>query len=436
MISIPDTLVKYNYAELSYDQLASEIGFSTEELSMLNIFWEPTFNEGWIYLSDKIIKNDMGYTQISAFYRDTLRKKYKENIDFKEIKSNDDLVKIYESLNGDQLLLGKKKHTGGKIKKYYAVTGETFKKLLIRCGTSKSDQICDYYLKVEQLARFMKDYISALHKHILENKLEEKDKVIQEEKDKFHRIHIVNEEYLSYKKLKDKNETIYIVTTYNYAKQGIYKIGRTKNMKSRNAGHNTTHVVGDKVKILKEFRVNDSQLIEKVIHKKLNGLLVKGDAEFFMCPYDLLENLVDVIVNDDSSHNELVNSIIDTVNTLRVLSYDEARWMSGIDMNIFTEEMRLVITNADNGEDDIKAVFDVTIATEEQKKEFVSQCVVAYKQTIEEPQKIAWRQFTKYLFEQLPIPKYKYRSGDWKPLFIEAKNTPITEVSTNTLVVY
>jgi hypothetical protein len=48
-----------------------------------------------------------------------MRKKYKENIDFKEIKSNDDLVKIYESLNGDQSTLGKKSHTGGKIKKYY-----------------------------------------------------------------------------------------------------------------------------------------------------------------------------------------------------------------------------------------------------------------------------------------------------------------------------
>ena len=53
------------------------------------------------------------------FFRDTLRKNYKENIDFKEIKADDDLVKIYESLNADQYALGKKSHTGGKIKKYY-----------------------------------------------------------------------------------------------------------------------------------------------------------------------------------------------------------------------------------------------------------------------------------------------------------------------------
>jgi len=54
-----------------------------------------------------------------------LRKKYKENIDFKEIKSNDDLVKIYESLNDDQSAFKKSTHKRGTAKKYYAVTGET-----------------------------------------------------------------------------------------------------------------------------------------------------------------------------------------------------------------------------------------------------------------------------------------------------------------------
>ena len=56
----------------------------------------------------------------------TLRKKYKENIDFKEIKSNDDLIKIHENLNGDQSTLGKKSthksvNKRGTAKKYYAV---------------------------------------------------------------------------------------------------------------------------------------------------------------------------------------------------------------------------------------------------------------------------------------------------------------------------
>ena len=53
------------------------------------------------------------------FSRHTLRKKYKENIDFKEIKADDDLVKIYESLNEDQSPFKKSTHKRGKIKKYY-----------------------------------------------------------------------------------------------------------------------------------------------------------------------------------------------------------------------------------------------------------------------------------------------------------------------------
>ena len=50
-----------------------------------------------------------------------MRKKYKENIDFKEIKSNNDLVKIHESLNGDQSTFKKSTHKRGTAKKYYAV---------------------------------------------------------------------------------------------------------------------------------------------------------------------------------------------------------------------------------------------------------------------------------------------------------------------------
>jgi hypothetical protein len=217
--------------------------------------------------------------------------------------------------------------------------------------------------------------------------------------------------------LMKKNETIYIVSTYAYATQGIYKVGKTKKlMKTRTSGHNTTHVSGDKIKVLKEFKVNDCSLVEKIIHVKLNGLLVKGDHEMFMCPYDLLENLVDVIVHDDDSHNKLVNSIIDTVNTMRSSVYNPDRWTSSIDMSIFREEMQLIIPGDANIElPEIQATFDMTSTTEQQKKAFVEQCIVAYKQTIEEHQMLVWKTFNTYLFQQLSIPKYQYKALRWKP---------------------
>jgi hypothetical protein len=318
--SIQDALVKYNYTELTNQQLAEHMEFTADEQRMLTMFWEPTFNSGWIYLSPTLITQDMGYKKVGDFYIDNLYKTYIKNIDYIEIEKDDDLVNLYnnyQQIFASEISSAKKNKRGGHNAKYYKITGKTLKKMLMKCGTKKGDQICDYYLKVEQLAIFMKDYISALHKHVMQQQLNAHKKVIENNEAQINRIHLLNEEYLLYKKLNEKNETIYIVSTYDYANQGIYKVGKTtKLMKTRTSGHNITHVAGDKIKVLKKFKVNDCSLVEKIIHKKLKGLLVKGDQEIFMCPYDLLENLVNVIVNNDDNHNRLVNSIIDTVNII------------------------------------------------------------------------------------------------------------------------
>ena len=62
-------LVKYGYSEVSNQQLAEYMGFSTEEQRMLTMFWESAFNCSWIYLSPEMITKDMGYKQISSFYK-------------------------------------------------------------------------------------------------------------------------------------------------------------------------------------------------------------------------------------------------------------------------------------------------------------------------------------------------------------------------------
>ena len=127
------TLAKYDYKEFSIQQLAEHMGFSSDEQRMIKLFREPAFNNNWVYLRPELITQDMGYNQISSFYKITLRPNYIENIDFKEIKKDDDLVKTYEeyqkNLNGFQNPLGKKVHTGGKAQKYYDI-GKTLKRCL------------------------------------------------------------------------------------------------------------------------------------------------------------------------------------------------------------------------------------------------------------------------------------------------------------------
>jgi len=213
------------------------------------------------------------------------------------------------------------------------------------------------------------------------------------------------------------------VATYRYATQGIFKVGRTKCMKARTSGHNNTHITGDKVKVLKEFKVNDSVAIENYIHRKLKGLLVHDEKEFFICPYDLLENIIEVIMNNDETHNNLINSVIDTVYQLKCSNYSPDRWMNGIDTSIFRDEYQLVESGSADEEPTVQATFDITIATQEQKKAFVAQCVQAYRLTIQEPNQLIWKTFQTYLQTQLQIPKYRFKALQWKPLFTEANAT-------------
>jgi hypothetical protein len=59
MSEIKNSLVKFKNTEVTPIELAQFIGFSKDELKMLDIFWNPTFNKGWIYLSDEIILDNL-----------------------------------------------------------------------------------------------------------------------------------------------------------------------------------------------------------------------------------------------------------------------------------------------------------------------------------------------------------------------------------------
>ena len=437
-MNIQDALVKLEYKEPDIDQLAILHNFTSDEQKMIKMFWEPAFNGNWIYLSPTMINQDMCYKKISTFYTDTLYTFYVKDIDYKEINKHDELVKMYNKYqqipNEEISSLGKKVHTGGRVQKYYAITGKTLKKMLMKCGTKKGDQICEYYLKVEQLAIFMKDYIGALHQHILQKQLNDQKQINNEKDQQIQRMSITQNELLTYKKLNSKDESVYIVSTYNYALNGYYKIGRTKNIKNRISNLNTGHVRNDKIRVLAEFKVNDSILLEKTIHSKLRGLLIEN--EFFMCRYDLLYNLVSKIIENDESCNELINSIIDTVYAMKN-NATLKDWMCGIDDNIFNDEMKLISID-DNSKEVVEATFNISNVNIEHRKNFVKSCYEAYRREIEQPQidAITWSMFKNILQSHLIITnKKKFKSLEWKSYFTEAKNTIVDETSEEIIAV-
>ncbi len=245
----------------------------------------------------------------------------------------------------------------------------------------------------------------------LQNKVFKLELENKEKDESLNRLHILQRELLSYKKRVTKEETIYIVSTANYARQGIFKIGRTKNkMQFRSSSHNTTHIAGDKVKVIKTFKVNDSVLVERNIHAKLSGLLLEGEKEFFMCPYDLLENIVDIIISYDNEENETVNKIIDTVSKLRQLVFNSNDWTDGIPVDIFKETILIA-----NGDEKL-AELDISEWNEAQKREFVSICIREYKamQAEHDQFQMIWKEFQQFIFTRLNITKSKFKATEWK----------------------
>lgn len=261
-----------------------------------------------------------------------------------------------------------------------------------------------------------------------DKQLNDKSKQLQEKDEQLNYMHNIQKELLSYKKRVTRDEIVYIVSTAAYSRQGIFKIGRTKKeMKFRSSTHNTTHVAGDKVVSLREFAVHDCAAVEKNIHNKLKGLLLDGEHEFFMCPYDLLVSIVELIVDNDDGENQEVNRIIDVVYNLKQHAFKSVEWTAGLNMGIFTETIQLI----EQGENKVLATFDITNATEAEKQAFVKQCIASYQQTIQQPNDeavmaaatIAWKAFQGYLIQQLKIPKSKFKAMVWKPLVKKEENS-------------
>lgn len=238
-------------------------------------------------------------------------------------------------------------------------------------------------------------------------------------------------ELIEYKKLNSRDETVYIVSTLQYARKGVYKIGRTKNMDQRLRTLNTGHMRGDKVHVLCTFKVNDSTLVERVIHRKLAGLLLKGTKEMFQCPFDLLEDMVNMVVNGDVEQNELVDKIVNMVHGLRE-SRSEIDWMSGLDPNTFTEKWQLTDTATSNN----LLEMDVTMLSDEDKKKLVERCLREYVKIQTESRhgvevtddaldlmQVIWKSFQPFLISKLSIPKNKFRSHDWKQPVKDAAET-------------
>jgi len=258
----------------------------------------------------------------------------------------------------------------------------------------------------------------------LESKFAKQCDEMKEMSELVERMRIREEDHSWHLKLLTKEESIYITSTQDYAEKGIFKIGRTKNLKARMTTHNSSRPAGDKLRVLAEFKVGDSKLTERILHTKLRGLALKNETEWFNCPFNMLVDLINIVLEEDEQLNDFVNKIIDLVSHLKVERWNPGKWTAGLDMAVFSlpepQEMKL-ISQGDEKQEEV-ARFDMTAASPEQKQAFVRECLEVYRKTIEQPRQLAevqvlqisWKCFQGFIQQQLGVPKKQFKASEWK----------------------
>lgn len=187
--NVRDALAKFEYKPITRSELGRYMGLSQSELAQLDMFWDPAFGKGWIYLSDEMIKTQMttkiGKNAVTQFYDEILdvdetkivngeklRKDYFEGEHFKRLAWDDPLIDLYfKSCSPNPGSNSKRKNVAGK--RYYAVSGDTYSDLLTRASTESGKISRSLFRKIIIGTRLFLEYMNALHAIFAQGRIEE-----------------------------------------------------------------------------------------------------------------------------------------------------------------------------------------------------------------------------------------------------------------------
>jgi prophage antirepressor-like protein len=178
----------------------------------------------------------------------------------------------------------------------------------------------------------------------MNQEMEEMRIKIQEQDARINNANRVNKELLTFKVMAEKNETVYIMSSKSYAKQGLWKIGRTKQkVTTRLASLNTACPAGEAIYVLKVIKTHSAVELEKRCHWILRNLRPTFTREWFLTSWDKLTQLLNIIAENMDKEIETVNELIKEVHSLD--GSDKNQYIAGLDMSIFNPKETLQITH-------------------------------------------------------------------------------------------
>lgn len=372
---------------------------------MIDRFWAAMENDTLIYIDDSITKW-MGYDSAEprkrkeAFVRLIARQQYTylSNEEYEKFLSTVPTIannNIYPSIE----------HGRGKSNvKHLLLPSETLKMVMMQLSTSRGNEVRKYYVALEKLFNIYTKYQSM-------KQMEDKDNLLKNKELEIERISTFNQELINKQKFTSKDEILYVGSTLIYAKQGLFKVSKTKDLKARNATHNTTHHIGDKFIILHTINCSDALHLEQRVKHILKYWRPSNAREFYKIPFRLLVDVLELLARDLDTEEIHINTLIDEYKQLKLTS--EINYLDGISSSAFNmlpaptdisfdenipADPTPDISPTSNITNDVDISFNIRGWTKEQTYEFLDKVLLEYKAT---HNKYSWQTLSRYIISRI-----------------------------------
>ena len=441
-----ECLKKFGYKDVSFKLLAEHVGFTSQDMKLLDVFWEPTFNNSWIYLSPKLVCQDMGYYSVVNFHRDILVQKYRESEDWKEISSTSEMVITSENQNGEISPKLDDTQKRGRKAKHYAARGLSLKKMVMCAG--KADHMRDYFLKLESLAILMREFMAGmlrynawLEKQITQKLISDQTKRITELEAQTKGLDqrgLLLKQFADSQFIKNPTGWLYIAATQLKVTVNHFKVGITDNLDTRLTAYNTYTSPATRVYFCDFIALHEPRAVEALSKIALFAYHLKSSSD---SSSDSSRKIQDetYIISYETLHNKIVDickkycKIIKSANK-SLDTYKEDVYRESFPVKKELSQKPLMIEMKITDGDRITTIpLDIANMSEEQKISTCKLIINNYVRTqkghtnydigIDEKQEIT----PKIIIEWMDLKRFfttatargtksKVQSSDWKPV--------------------
>ncbi len=150
---------------------------------------------------------------------------------------------------------------------------------------------------------------------------------------RLNRLETVNQELMRHIIFLDKQETLYVGSTFDQARQGLFKVTRTIG-RPHDVVHNDTHPHGDDFVILYKIKCGNALQLEQRVRYILKYFKPVTNRKYYQIPFSLLVRAIEQLELDLDNEEQLANELIDALNELK-LTKAAVDWMNGVPQDIF-----------------------------------------------------------------------------------------------------